>query len=136
MTESGGTGFTDRQLGQLREIVRQGLTTLLTPPTVSVVNKAQATPFTEVDVNHVNAPQGKLTAANVNPVNKPSKDTHGTGDLSAEKRVGVRQCPHCTGPVTGKSTAVYCSDACRYAALSAKRKTARHLAQAKGRVIG
>ncbi len=34
--------------------------------------------------------------------------------------------------VTGKPTAVYCSDAYRYASLSGKRKTARHQAKKQG----
>ena len=111
-TESGGTGFTDRQLGQLREVLREELATLLTPPTVSVANKAQATMFTDVDVNRANTPQGKLTKLTVNTVSKP--------------------CPQCGGAVTGKPTAVYCSDQCRYAALAKRRKTARHQAKQQG----
>jgi endogenous inhibitor of DNA gyrase (YacG/DUF329 family) len=65
--------------------------------------------LTLLTVSTANTPQGKpetlLTPANVNPVNRP--------------------CPQCGKPVTGQKTAKFCSEKCRYAALSAKRKAAR-----------
>ena len=62
-------------LGNCGGIVRQELATLLTPLPVSVVNKLQATQFTNVDVNRntLNKPlKLKPTPANVNPVSKLS----------------------------------------------------------------
>ena len=131
-TESGAMGFTDRQLGQLREVVREELATLLTPPTVSVANKAQATAFTDVDVNRVNTPQGKLTKLTVNTVNKAVKDKLTPANVNPVSK----PCPQCGGAVIGKPTAVYCSDQCRYAALAKRRKTARQLAKQRSGETG
>lgn len=124
-TESSGTGFTDRQLGQLREVIREELATLLTPPTISLANKAQATALTAVDVNRVNTPQGKLTMLTVNTVNQPIQERLTTATVNPVSK----PCPQCGGDVTRKPTAVYCSDQCRYAALAKRRKAARQLAK-------
>ncbi|MCX7111453.1 MAG: hypothetical protein NTX45_15265 [Proteobacteria bacterium] len=57
LADIGKAGFTVRQLGQLQEIVRGELETLLTPLTAN-------------NVNTVSKPVNKLTAANVNTGNK------------------------------------------------------------------
>ena len=57
LADIGVMGFTDRQLEQLRGIVRGELETLLTP-------------LTARNVNTVSKPASKLTATNVNTVNR------------------------------------------------------------------
>ncbi|MCX7110949.1 MAG: hypothetical protein NTX45_12665 [Proteobacteria bacterium] len=117
----------DRQLEQLQKVVQGELATLLT---FCGVTKAQATLFTSVDINTVNTPQGKLTAANVNTVNKSVKEKLTPANVNPVSK----PCPHCGGAVTGKPTAVYCSDQCPYVALAKRRKTARQqLAKQGGR---
>ena len=89
IAENDCMGFTDRQLEQLRGIVRGELETLLTPLTAN-------------NVNSVSKPASKLTATNVNMVN--------------------RLCRHCDKPFTGQSTKVYCSDPCRKKAFRQRAK--------------
>ena len=90
LADIGVMGFTDRQLEQLRGIVRGELETLLTP-------------LMARNVNAVSKPASKLTATNVNTVN--------------------RLCPQCGGAVIGQSTKVYCSDPCRKKAFRQRANT-------------
>ena len=126
MAESGCTGFTDRQLEQLREIVREGLASLLTPLTVSRVDNAQEAMFTVANVSSVNTQEGefknvdseqvnsqkpKLTKANRKPVSNPAPSELTPANVNSVSKV----CQQCGKGLDGKrSKARFCSDHCRY----------------------